>query len=109
MSLPDHIWKALRNEFIAWYEVSELPDAWDEWIQNELKRSASASASRLRRAAKDTNIQDISNLLREGSQARRGELVRHIEAWTRFGWSDEDEDWTALQQILNAIADHLNH
>lgn len=108
MPIPEHFLKALRNEFTAFYDVSELPDSWDEWM-SELDQEAAASATRLRGwIDNDAHASDLAGYLRDQSRERRGDLVLDVENWTRFGWSDEEEDWIALQRILRAIADRLD-
>ena len=107
MSLPSDLWKTLRDEFTAWYEVSELPDSWEEWTSTEFEQMTSRTASRLRRNVQEVRLSALVTLLREASRQRRGELVRQIEGWTRFGWSDEEEDWITLRRLLTTFANKL--
>ena len=107
MAISRPVRKVLHDEFTAWYDVSELPDSWREWMESDLDEESSASAVRLRRKVDSTQLAELVKVLRDGSQERRGELVVLIENWTRFGWGDEDEGWYALQQLLNTVADKL--
>lgn len=107
MFIPERFSKAIRTEFVAFYEVAELPGSWPEWMA-DLEQITAASAARIRRQLGDVPASELAEFLRTGSQDRQGALIRQIESWTRFGWSDEDDDWTALQQILRAIADQLD-
>lgn len=107
MLLSDDIEKSFRNEFVAFYEISELPDSWEEWLNMELDNAATNSAARMTDWVEDNDIPEMARLLRSAARERRGTLVRQIEKWTRFFWSEEDDDWNALQEILNAIANQL--
>lgn len=107
MPIPERLSRALSNEFACFYEVSEIPDTWDAWLQ-ELGNHAQASAARIRQwLDSDAAAAELAVYLKEQSSERHGELVRNIEARTRFAWSHQDDDWTALQRILQAIADCL--
>ena len=107
MPIPQRFSNAIRTEFVSFYEVAELPASWSEWMA-ELQQITVASASRIRHRLGDVPASELAAFLRSGSQEPQSELIRAIEEWTRFGWSDEEEDWTVLQQILCAIADHLD-
>ena len=108
MSIPAIFLDRLRSEFTCYYEVSELPEIWDEWLASDLPEEAAESATRLSRSLDKTQTSQLAAYLRSASRERTGALILEIEKWTRFLWRHEDEDWLALQQILNVIADKLD-
>jgi hypothetical protein len=107
MSIPDKFYEALSQEFRSFYHESELPESWDEWFHEDLDREAAAGAARMRYWVGSDDLFELATFLRSESRDRQGALVREIEHWTNFRWRSDDEEWQALQRILNAIADHL--
>ena len=107
MPIPAKFTEAIKQEFGAFYQVSELPESWDNWLQNELDQAASSGADRMRQWLDDSHLSEFIDFLREESQKRRGGLVQEIELWTNAFWSHRDDDWNALQEILSALADQL--
>ena len=107
MAIPQKFREALSQEFSCFYEVSEQPSSWDDWLENELEEESSIGAARLRYWIDDRDIAELVEFLRTQSEERNGELVREIENWTNSFWSHDDRKWKALQQILTSIADQL--
>ena len=107
MPIPEPFRDALRQGFACYFEVSELPGSWDEWSQEEFEEQAYAAASNILYWAKKFDISELVALIRAESQKQRGELVREIEGWTRFGWSRTEKDRAVLNRILCMIGDYL--
>lgn len=107
MSIPEKFSDALRQEFGCYYEVSELPDSWEEWLLEELEDAARTGAARMRYWVDNADIPELIAFLRAESQNRQGSLVKEVEHWTRAYWRGDDENWMALQRILNSIANQL--
>jgi hypothetical protein len=107
MPIPDKFHAALSQEFTAFYNESELPESWDEWLEAELEREAAAGATRMRYWVAGADLPELAAFLRSESQNRQGDLVREIEGWTNSFWRYKDEKWNALQRILNALAEQL--
>ena len=107
MSIPDEFEEALSQEFVCHYQVTELPESWDEWREN-LQEIAQDAADRMKIWFDPVLSPRLAAYLRLQSQQRRGELVTAIEGWTRFAWHHKDKDWAVLHQLLNTIADCLD-
>lgn len=109
MSIDERIHEALHNQLVSYFDYSELPESWDDWLREGLERDAARSAAQIRQTLGAALVPELASLLRAASLERRGELVREIESWTRFAWGRRDHTWAALQQLMLALARHLTN
>ena len=101
------ILKALEDEFACYYHGDELPPVHSEAFHDSLLQRASASASRLRRAIGDDNVNHLISVLESLKRNSRDDLLSSITEATLLGWADDPQTWAVFQHLIDQFVASL--
>lgn len=102
--------QAIENEFVARYQIDELPLPWTEKsLKGELRWKAWASSVRLRQTVAPERIPEVITILQAMRDDPQHPLVQEIGASTLMIWSDEPENWRVFQHLQDLIITDLQN